>query len=64
MIERLVCHTCGFVTGLPPAVCPLCGDTMEATNEAPKPDLSAALPPTDLWAVGPDVKPLSSRHAA
>ncbi len=42
-MPNLICRTCGFVTSLPPALCPLCGDEMEPDDQLPEFDLVTAL---------------------
>ncbi len=47
----LICPTCYFVTSLPPAHCPLCGDTMmmEVAGEDPAGDALLELPWVEPW---------------
>ena len=47
---NLTCPTCYFVTSLPPANCPLCGDTMmEAAGEDQDADALLDLPWAEPW---------------
>ena len=45
-----ICPTCCFVTGLPPAICPLCGDQMmEVSDEDPAAEDLVNLPLIESW---------------